>query len=43
MSIGGGNKYETLRDGFILTAVTPSADRTKVTAQGYLIQHTAGG
>ncbi|KAJ9603257.1 hypothetical protein H2200_012035 [Cladophialophora chaetospira] len=40
LTIGGGEKYAALRDGFILTAVNPSADRKTVMAKGYLVQNT---
>jgi hypothetical protein len=39
LSIGGGSKYNILRNAYILTAVTPSADRTSVTAVGYAVQN----
>lgn len=40
MNIGGGSKYEKLRDGFILTALTPDSDHTHVTVIAYLIQNS---
>ncbi|KAJ9607398.1 hypothetical protein H2200_008471 [Cladophialophora chaetospira] len=40
MSIGGGAKYARLRDGFILTALTPDADHIHITVTAYLIENS---
>ena len=40
LEIGGGKKYEGLREGFILAAVTPSKDREEVVVKGYLVKNT---
>ena len=37
--IGGGEKYATLREGYVLTTVTPSEDRARVAVEGYLVEN----
>ncbi|KAF2717768.1 hypothetical protein K431DRAFT_315520 [Polychaeton citri CBS 116435] len=39
LEIGGGSKYATLRNGFILATINPSEDRTLVIAKGYLVEN----
>lgn len=41
MQIGGGDRYKALRNGFIIAAVNPNANRTLVQVQGYLVENIA--
>lgn len=41
IAIGGGQKYESLRNGYVLAAVNPNYDQTEVAVRGYLITNDA--
>lgn len=40
-SIGGGKKYDVLRNNYVLTTVTPSKDNSKVAVEVYSVENTA--
>jgi hypothetical protein len=39
IDIGGGDKYKSLRDGFIMATVNAAADRKSASVMGYLVQN----